>query len=149
MIKVNCFFNKSEKWRIKEYNSYSVEIVHWTRRGRFDEFNNYNDKLLTHCWNVYVIVTKEHPVFDELTEDTLCCHKSLDSLHCGTTFCEWFRDKDGNVLTKKYGSDYLHYGDEMFELCSSEEDVYANRIFRDAYDLHKTFESLIQKKEEA
>ena len=139
----NCDFERSEKWRLKKHNSFTVEVVHWTRPGRFNNRGEYDTNLVTNCWNVYVIVSKNHPVFNELTEDICCSHESLESLHWGSTFCEWFRDEKGEVLTKKYGSDYMHCNDEIYESCSSQDDIGANQIFQDAYDLYKTFEKLM------
>lgn len=144
-MEFNERFSKKEIWALKELSSFSIEVVHWSRRGGFDRYNNYDKTLTTHCWNVYVIVSKDHPVFSELTEDGTCSHESLDSLHWGSTFCEWHRAEDSTVLTKKYGSDYMHLGDD-YEDCDSDTHWKAREIFDDAMRLYNTFKKLMEVK---
>lgn len=62
-------------------------------------------------WNVYAFIYPDHALFDsgELTEDTYGSGEM--PLHCGSTYCRWHKDTEGNVTSKQYGSDYAHYMD--------------------------------------
>ncbi len=134
-------FNKSEHWFLKNHNSFSVEVVHWSRQGRLNMHGDFDRNLITHCWNVYVYVSPNHPVFKELVIDD-SSHESLNELHCGSTYCEWRYDENGNPIVKKYGSDYMHLGDEGFEECDGIEHFKSNEIFNDAIRLYEVFNKL-------
>lgn len=62
-------------------------------------------------WCMYAYIFCTHPLFDSFTSD---CEDGSGELpfHCGCTYSKWDYDSDGDPKTKKYGSDYCHYGDE-------------------------------------
>jgi len=132
-------WDKKETWTLRSDTSFVVEVVHWYSKGRVNRNYNVDMDLLSHKWNVYVIVKKLHPMFTKLTEEDTCySHYSLDDLHWGSTFCKWERDSEGRVLTRKYGSDYMHLDDD-YEDCDGEDHWKAREIFGDAKRLFNTF----------
>jgi len=131
-------WDKKEIWTMRCDDSFAVEVVHWYRHGVIDKNFNYNSDGVTHKWNVYVIISKTFPVFDELNDDVMESHDCLNDLHWGSTFCEWRYGKDGEIVFKKYGSDYMHLDDD-YEDCDGEDHWKAIKIFGDAQRLFNTF----------
>jgi len=109
----HCWFQDGKNFR--------VEARYWISHGQ----NKYN---------VYIYLFPEHPLFAECREEIWGCPDGL-TLHWGSTYCEWIRDKDGVVTCKSYGSDYAHSGDNY----ENEIDPMNTPIF---YDAQKIFDEL-------
>jgi len=119
----------STTWRkkglwIKDENTFSVEVSH-----RVNPDGTY------HSWNVYAYIGKKHPRFARFI-GTYFSQAATDELpfHGGCTFCEL--QQFGRHSCYKVGSDYHHLGDHGFEIAESEDDEYAQEVFRDAQKLY-------------
>lgn len=144
-------YTKTESWWLKSKN-FNVEVKHW-----YSPYKSYykGDEFIvdkeqkTHRWNVYVYVFKNHTFFDKLVENQNDNYPFLNTLHYGCTFCNWSRDEEGNVISKQYGSDYMHLHDDHFENCDSKEHHHAREIFFDAECLFDYFKDANSEIEEA
>lgn len=130
-------YRKIENWR-RESKTFLIEIAHWYTKGRINAYN-IDKNALSHKWNVYVYISPEHPFFDKMKESISDNYPFLEELHYGCTYCYWYRDENGSVTMKKYGSDYIHLNDDHFEDCDSEDHPYAREIFFDAERLFDSF----------
>lgn len=105
-------WKKREVWYM-EAPTFSVEIHHWNSAPDFN------------IWNVYAIINPKHPRCsrDPEYDDELPLHGGMT--YQGSAYI--------NKFGRKVGSDYCHYGDELFQVASTLEEV--PQVFRDAWDL--------------
>ena len=96
---------------VNKGNNFEVEIVHWHMIDDEEKADKLCGLMGNECWNVYVIIHKDHPLYKNL------CHLTDDdydgaadsfpfSMHGGITYVK----NDGDSI--KIGDDYMHYGDE-------------------------------------
>jgi hypothetical protein len=116
----HCWFKVGKAFR--------VEARHWIYYGE-------------NRFNVYVYLFPKHPLFDKCEEDIWGCPDGL-TLHWGSTYCHWVRDKEGVITCKSYGSDYEHLGDHY----TGESNPMNTPIF---YDAQTVFDELEKMKMEA
>lgn len=121
-----------ERWFTKEEGKpFCVEVRRWCR----DEKNR---------WNVYVHLFPGFPGFDKFKEGLMV--RIPVSMNWGNTYCKWDRDKDGNVLCKTYGSDYMHINQDRFEEYANKESAW--EVFEDAKkNWEELCECLLEKQE--
>ena len=128
-------FNKAELWIVRGEN-YSVEVKHWVKDWGEAGRNS---------WNVYIYLYPRFRNFDTF-KDNISSDIPV-SMNWGCTYSQFYRDKDGTVTCKKYGSDYEHIHQERFSKFSTPEQAY--EVFQDAmlnFDELKQYDS-IQPKE--
>jgi hypothetical protein len=101
MPDLSKYTNKETWTRIG--NSFAVEIVRWEAR-----------KLTgtEYRWNYYCYIYPKHSLFEKLNEENMFGGSIIENLHHGCTFCQWARDKELKITSKKYGCDYEHIWDE-------------------------------------
>ena len=116
-------YHKLESW-VRQGENFSVEIVHWT----LGEANK---------WNVYARISEKHPLFPEfILEDYNYYQPATDKLplHGGCTYFQVTQSvSDPEAKLVKAGSDYIHYGDEEFELATKPHPITIN----DAVELYE------------
>lgn len=96
---------------------FCVEVVLWgTEYGR-------------NMWNIYCCIYPQHKLFDELRNE----YDMNDHFHGGCTYYQWYYGEGGELLSKKYGCDYVHCTDERFSKMKTPEE--AEEVFRDAENL--------------
>lgn len=114
-----------EKW-IRRGEHFCIEVIRWEIKEL---------ETIEYIWNVYCYIYPGHKLFDRLLEEDISDGRIIKSFHKGCTYCMWYRAAKGNVLSKQYGSDYSHYGDDEFLRIKNPEDAY--EVFIDADKLFK------------
>lgn len=89
-----------------------------------------------HC--LYVYLYKDHPLFEKIKTEDYCKYDTSFNWHGGATYGSFAYNKDGNILSKKIGCDYQHYGDKYI----SEECMHAVPLndFNELFDYISSFE---------
>lgn len=123
-------------------DGFTVEIVRRQETPSRDRYGEYGQWR----WNLYAYIGHVHPLFARIPEDAnadcaaLAC---FPGLHGGCTFVEHrvgnlFDQTDDGLSrsrvarhTVKFGSDYMHLGDEWFTRCDTPNCVEcdANELF--------------------
>ena len=119
---------------VNKGDNFEVEVVHW---NLYD--NKTKAKLAENlgfigneCWNVYATINKGHLLYERMKDvETDDYYDAMDKFpfefHCGITYVHNNRD---NI---EVGDDYMHYGDEYFQMCEelpSEVRIEAEELFK-------------------
>ncbi len=132
-------FEKGESWKVvNQKKGYCVEIKHWIMKGG----TIIADK---NVWNVYVYFYPANGFFEKLNPKKEGDYSEPDlpfEFHGGCTYEKWHRDNKGEVVSKEYGCDYLHYLDDRFERMNDEAE--AKEVFSDAINIYKVLDSVKQ-----
>jgi uncharacterized protein Usg len=117
----------SEIWELSN-SLFSVEIVRWEMPDfAVMEWN---------VWNVYVKFFPDFPNFEMFIDS----YEKFDSFnlpfkfHCGATFSFFTYNSEGEYLSKKFGCDYMHFGDDTIKKAKTKEE--AIQVFKDAQKIH-------------
>jgi predicted NBD/HSP70 family sugar kinase len=109
-------YKHKEIW-IKHGKDFAVEIVRWSMLPE-DKYVEMKEKIPfysqgNYVWNIYCYIYPKHKLFDTLKEEDIYGGRDL-YFHGGSTYCQWHRDREGNLQSKQYGCDYNHWGDEEY-----------------------------------
>jgi len=120
------------EYRYKSSN-FMVEICHWKNTSSIVF-------PIENKWNVYVYVYDNHPLFNDITSESLSDYGSVSfPLHSGASYHRWFFDNKGKCLYKKIGSDYGHVWDERYSSYETLNEAY--QVEKDAKELFEFMES--------